>query len=94
MARGVSLARIERELTGRALLVAKGDPVIPFVSRLARIIHAQMTADAERDEEAAARADAAYDALIEDAREAAGRWNAQGRRDRVHRLEILLRTEF
>lgn len=90
----MTLEGIERVLAGRAMVRAVGDPVLPYVSRVAQVIFARMKADVDGDVEGVRAAEAEYDALVEEVREAAARWRAEGRGDYARRVEILLRTSL
>ena len=91
---GVTLSGIIQSLSGRAAIVRQGDPVIPWVSRVAQAVFERMKADVDGDEAWIQRADASYNAIVEEAEVTAERWRSEGREDLVRRLSLLLKVSL
>ena len=89
---GISLSGVFRSLAGRAAIVRRDDPVIPWVSRVADAVFQRMKADAEGDLERLRLAEEEYSSIVEEASETAERWKEEGRPDLVRRLSLLLKT--
>lgn len=85
-----SLGQIENILAGRAQIQHKGDPIIPWVKRTARILMDRMGNEPGAED----RAERAYAALLEDAARQAEAWREEGRDDLIRRLSVLLKSEL
>lgn len=85
-----TLGQIENILAGRAQIEHKGDPIIPWVKRTARILMDRMGNEPGSED----RAERAYTLLLEDAAVQAEEWRGEGRDDLVRRLSVLLKSEL
>jgi hypothetical protein len=85
-----TLSGVERVLSGRAQVERPGDPIIPWVKKLARVLMEKMG----RPPSETALADKHYEELVDEAREQAEIWKTEGRDDLVSRLSTLLKTDF
>lgn len=90
VAERATLGKIEGILAGRAQIEKRGDPIVPWVKRTARILMDRMGTDPEAEE----KAEEAYRRLLEDARAQASLWRGEGREDLAHRLSILVKSKL
>ena len=85
-----TLGQIENILAGRAQIEHKGDPIMPWVKRTARILMDRMG----NEPGAADRAEKAYEIMLRDAALQAEEWREEGREDLARRLSVLLKSEL
>lgn len=90
MAQRATLGKIQCILSGRAQVEKRGDPIVPWVKRTAKILMDRMGDDPEARE----RAERDYQRLVDDARVQADLWRAEGEQRLVDRLSVLLKSDL
>lgn len=90
MAGRATLGKIQVILAGRAQIQKRGDPIVPWVKRTARILMDRMGSDPDAEK----KAEEDYRRLLEDASTQAGVWRDEGRQDLVRRLSILVKSHL
>lgn len=84
------LGRVETVLAGRARVETEHDPIAPWVRKVAQVLMDKMGDDPDSRE----KAEEAYGRLLDEAREQASVWRAEGKDALVRRLSILMKSNL